>query len=79
MKKLIATVAFTTALAAPACGQSFDPSVGSGNIASQVKGDNAYGAHAQHAPMPTRRQDGTRAVHPFTAAEKALFDRIRKE
>jgi hypothetical protein len=38
MNKLIAAVSFATVIAAPAFAQSFDPSVGSGNIAH----DHAY-------------------------------------
>ena len=79
MKKLFATVVFATVVAAPAFAQSFDPSVGSGNIARQVTGDDALSAYAQQSRTPTAHRGALRAVQPFTPAEKALFDRIRKE
>jgi hypothetical protein len=79
MKKLIAAVALATVIAAPALAQSYDPSVGSGNIAGQVTGDHPHGAYAREVPMPTGRHAAPHAVQPFTAAEKALFDRIPKE
>jgi hypothetical protein len=76
MNKLIAAVAFATVIAAPAFAQSFDPTVGSGNIARQVTGDDGLSAYAQQLPMPMGRRGPTHAVQPFTAAEKALFNRI---
>jgi len=79
MKKLIAAVALVTVVAAPAFAQSFDPSVGSGNIARQVTGDDALSAYAQQSRTPTAHRGASRAVQPFTPAEKALFDRIGKE
>jgi hypothetical protein len=79
MKTLIAAVALATALAAPAMAQSYDPSVGSGNIARQVTGDHPFSAYAREAPMPTGRRAAPQAVRPFTATEKALFDRIPNE
>ena len=36
MKKIIAAAALATALAGPAFAQSYDPDLGSGNIAAQV-------------------------------------------
>jgi hypothetical protein len=75
MNKLIAAVALAV-IAAPAFAQSFDPSVGSGNIARQVPGDNGLSAYAQQLPMPMGRPGPTHAVQPFTAAEKALFNRF---
>jgi hypothetical protein len=53
MKNIIAAVAFATLIASPAFAQSYDPSVGSGNIARaqapalqlKLHGDNA--AYAQ--------------------------------
>jgi hypothetical protein len=76
MNKLIAAVTLATVIAAPAFAQSFDPSVGSGNIARQVPGDNGLSAYAQQLPMPMGRPGPTHAVQPFTATEKALFNRI---
>ena len=67
--------------ASGAMAQSYDPSIGTGNIApvpGQVAASHDYrGALAAHAEvrMSTARP-GTRSVLPFTAEEKALFDRI---
>jgi len=54
MKKLIIATALAAAIASPAFAQSYDPSVGSGNIAprvtaqaSHLKLHNALGAYAQ--------------------------------
>ena len=77
MHKSILAVAFATVLVAPASAQSFDPSVGSGNIARQVTGDNPLAAHAEHAPKG--RRAATHGVQPFSAGEKALFGRIPSE
>jgi hypothetical protein len=76
MKKLIAAVALATVIAAPALAQSYDPSVGSGNIATQVTGDHPLSAYARELPVPTGRRVAPHAVQPFSATEKALFDRI---
>jgi len=77
MKKSVAAAALATVLAAPASAQSFDPSVGSGNIAG--RGDYPLSAHAREVPTPTGRRPAPQAVQPFSAAEKALFDRITIE
>ena len=68
--------------ASAAMAQSYDPSVGTGNIApvpSQVAASQVYGgplaAHAE-VRMSTERSARTGSVLPFTAEEKALFDRI---
>jgi len=88
--KTLAAIVLATMIASPAFAQSYDPSVGSGNIAPQVAtsvtGNNAFG-QAYRGPLAARAQlhmsvGGGSAVHavkPFTADEKALFDRIRKE
>lgn len=70
MKKLIITAALASVIASPALAQSYDPSVGSGNIAPrvlagstqqapQLKLNNSFGSYAQvpHA---------TRINHSFT-------------
>ena len=68
--------------ASGAMAQSYDPSIGTGNIApvpSQVAASQVYrGALAAHAEvrMSTARPGTTGSVLPFTAEEKALFDRI---
>jgi hypothetical protein len=76
MKMLIAAAALATVIAAPASAQSFDPSVGSGNIAGQVTGDHPLSAYGREVRTPTGRRAAPPAVQPFTATEKALFDRI---
>ena len=76
MTKFIAAVAFAAVIASPAFAQSYDPSVGSGNIAAQVTVNPALGAYAQHPRMSMERSDVLPAARPFTADEKALFDRI---
>src|SRR5215216_6709079 len=53
MKKSVAAAALATVLAAPASAQSFDPSVGSGNIAGL--GDYPLSAYAREVLTPTGR------------------------
>jgi opacity protein-like surface antigen len=65
MKKLLAAVALATLIASPAFAQSFDPSVGSGNIA-QKNSTSAPEASGQHGK--TQRGD-----------DAALFGRIGVE
>ena len=70
MNKLFAAVALATIIASPAFAQSFDPSVGSGNIAQKnTGGDSALNAYAQ---QPQRN-----SVKP--AGDSALFGRIGVE
>jgi hypothetical protein len=76
MKKLIAAVALASVIAAPALAQSYDPSVGSGNIAGQVTVNHPLSAYARELPVPTGRGAAPHAARPFTATEKAFFDRI---
>jgi hypothetical protein len=78
MSKLIAAAAFATAVAAPASAQSDDPSVGSGNIARQMGNDGPLSAFARQSPSQFERRHVPHAV-PFTAADKALFDRVGVE
>ena len=78
MSKLIAAAALATAVAAPASAQSDDPSVGSGNIARQMGNDGPLSAFARQSPSQFERRHVPHAV-PFTAADKALFDRIGVE
>ena len=50
MKKILAAVALATLVAAPALAQSWDPDVGSGNIAPAPYGQNLNGANIyQHS------------------------------
>jgi hypothetical protein len=49
MKKLFAAVAFATVVAAPAFAQSFDPSVGSGNLnATPYRGGQTFQGGTPH-------------------------------
>jgi len=55
MRTTIAAVALATIIASPAWAQSYDPSVGSGNIAAQVTGPRYtpyVGAHGAYAQVP---------------------------
>jgi len=76
MSKIVAAVVLATVVASPAFAQSYDPSVGSGNIVQSAnqstKWPGAVGAYAQERPAP-------QAAKPFTAEEKALFNRIPVE
>jgi hypothetical protein len=47
MNKFFAAIALATIVASPALAQSFDSSVGSGNVAQQTVSDGARGALAQ--------------------------------
>jgi len=58
MKKIVLAVSAVLALASPALAQSFDPSVGSGNIAAPAASgsyQSAEGAFAQVVPGTPRR------------------------
>jgi len=72
MKKLVAAVALATIIASPAFAQSFDPSVGSGNIVQKSTGNSALDAYAQH-PGKAKRTTSDRS------GESALFNRIGVE
>ena len=75
MNKLLAAVAIAAALAAPASGQSFDPSVGSGNLGPQAEEDPALAAYARGV---TERNDLTgRRVQPYTLQEHRALDRAK--
>ena len=75
MNKLFATVALATVIASPAFAQSYDPSVGSGNIVQQAPDQGPLGAYAKQLHMQVGRGGVAHTGAP-TAAEKALFDRI---
>jgi hypothetical protein len=77
MNKLIAAVALATVLASPAFAQSYDPDLGTGNIAAQIEApasrSDAQGAYAQvrhgagaavHRP---NGQGGARLPSPYAA------------
>jgi hypothetical protein len=77
MKKFLASAALIVAVAAPAGAQSFDPSVGSGNLAPRAAADNPLNAYAQQQlHMEVGRRHVEHAVRPYTADEKALFRRV---
>ena len=54
MKKLIAAAAVATALASPAFAQSYDPDVGSGNIAPPLNAHAPRGAFHAYAGSQDR-------------------------
>ena len=61
---IIPAVGFATVIASPAFAQSYDPSVGSGNIAPQAQTSTLHlnlhrGAHAAYAQVP----NGAAIVH----------------
>src|SRR5262245_8270398 len=78
MNKFFAAVALATIIASPAFAQSFDPSVGSGNIAHQPSDQGTQGAYALQLRMQAGR-GGVAHTSGATPAEKALFDRIPVE
>src|SRR5207253_1594175 len=75
MNKLIAAVALATVLASPAFAQSYDPDLGTGNIAAQIEtpASPAQGAYAQvrHGAGATvhriNRDGGARLQSPYAA------------
>jgi hypothetical protein len=77
MNKLIAAVALATVLASPAFAQSYDPDLGTGNIAAQIEApasrSDAQGAYAQvrhGAPAAVHRLNrdgGARLQSPYAA------------
>ena len=74
MKKIILAAAFATVIASPVFAQSYDPDLGSGNIAAQstapalrLKLDAARGAYARvghGAPVIRRSSDGYVGTDP---------------
>jgi hypothetical protein len=55
MRTTLAALAFATLIASPAVAQSYDPSVGSGNIAAQVTAPRStpyVGARGAYAQVP---------------------------
>jgi hypothetical protein len=76
MSKLVAIVVFAAVIASPAFAQSFDPSVGSGNIAPRIVEDDALGAHARSAPQEYNDRSG-RTVLPYTLQEHRALDRAK--
>ena len=78
-KTMMIVAALALGSASGAFAQSYDPDLGTGNIGPTRSADVAtQGPLAAHAQV--RMSIGEfRAVKPFTAGEKALFDRIPKE
>ena len=76
MNKLFAALALATVIASPAFAQSFDPSVGSGNIAQQSADDSALGALALHGTHLRNDLSG-RTVLPYTRQEQEVIDRAK--
>lgn len=72
MNKLVTAVALATLIASPAFAQSYAPEYGSGNIAPRISGQQVpakvFGAYAS----------ARLSVKPFTAEEKAQFDRASR-
>src|SRR5262245_6320780 len=53
MKKLMLTVALASIIASPAFAQSYDPAIGSGNIAAQIEAPRAQSnGQAAYARVP---------------------------
>lgn len=74
MKYFFAALAMI-AVASPAFGQSFDPSVGSGNIGNKAEDDSALGAYAR---VLTERKDSTgRTVLPYTLQEHRALEQAK--
>jgi hypothetical protein len=76
MNKLVAAVALAALIASPALAQSFDPSVGSGNIAQQSADDVALDALALHGAQLRNDLSG-RTVLPYTRQEQEIIDRAK--
>ena len=77
MNKLIAAVALATVLASPAFAQSYDPDLGTGNIAAQIEApahrlgaQDAYAQVRHGAPAAVHRLNGhggARLQSPYAA------------
>ena len=76
MNKLFAALALATLVASPAFAQSYDASVGSGNVAQQPAADSALGALAQQGTHLRNDLSG-RTVLPYTRQENQVIDRAK--
>jgi hypothetical protein len=76
MTKLFAALTLATVFAPPAFAQSFDLSIGSGNIAPQIVQDDAFSAQARSAPQEYNDTSG-RTVLPYTLQEHRALDRAK--
>jgi hypothetical protein len=84
MKKLFATVALVTVLATPALAQSWDPDVGSGNIApapygesqngSSVYQNEGFNARAEAPRRVLRSHHAAKAKTSMKASDSVYFD-----
>ena len=63
MSRIVAALTIATALASPAFAQSYDPSVGSGNIVKSPYQNNPTVPHDAYA-------QSTRAVRAFTTPRR---------
>jgi hypothetical protein len=73
MTKLFAAMTLATVIASPAFAQSFDLSVGSGNIASQIVEDDAFSAHARSAPQEYNDRSGHATGAPGSRPRKGKY------
>jgi hypothetical protein len=71
MKKLFATVALVTVLATPALAQSWDPDVGSGNIAPAPYGESQNGSSVYQNEGFNARAEAPRHMGRVHHAAKA--------
>ena len=67
MKTLLAIVALATVVASPAMAQSYDPSIGSGNIAPRQQPAPPSSPYDAHAQVTLGVQGHRVHVHPGTA------------
>lgn len=83
MKKLFSTIALVTVLATPALAQSWDPDVGSGNIAAAPYGENLNGSSIYQndgfnaraeAPRHMVRHHAAKAKTSMKATDSVYFD-----
>jgi hypothetical protein len=71
MKTLLSTIALVTMLATPALAQSWDPDVGSGNIAPPPYGETESGASIYQNNGFNARAEAPRAMHRDRSHMKA--------
>jgi hypothetical protein len=82
MKTLLSTVALVAVLATPALAQSWDPDVGSGNIAPAPYGETLNGSSIYQNEGFNARAEAPRAMHRHrshmsarpTASKSVYFD-----
>jgi hypothetical protein len=88
MKKLIIATALAATIASPAFAQSYDPSVGSGNIAPkivagvtapQLKLHNALGAYAQVGRGDRVIVESTHAFKEYADPDASIRFQLNRE